>query len=62
MEMRGCFVKLRLRMNYQEKRENIKLNKGGENFLKMASSVLIWRRSWKILDSWAPPGYFKVRQ
>lgn len=32
MEMRGCFVKLRLRMNYQEKREDIKLNKGGENF------------------------------
>lgn len=32
MEMRGCFVKLRLRKNYQEKREDIKLNKGGENF------------------------------
>lgn len=48
-------------MNYQVKREDVKLNKGGKNFLKMVNNVLIQRGSWKIFDSGAPPGYFKVK-
>lgn len=49
MAMKGCLVKLWLRMNCQEKnlREDIKLNKGGENFQNegVVSSILMQKGS-----------------